>query len=297
MTMRLSALALLLAAFATPCAGALAAEVSFGDAAHASAEASTPPEDPLATVRALLPGADADVDLGLVGRASAGLAGTEGEAPQPPPFREAVAEAAPPALATVGLLALLQAFGGFRALGVGAVALFSRLAKSELLDNGHRDAVYQLVRASPGLGLSEIGRQTGLGWGTTVYHLDRLERAQMVTSERVGLHRCYFPTGTHGRATRQGMGVLKMETTRSVAAFLAERPGASQTDLCEALGLSASAASKQVTKLERAGLARRERDGKTMRLYPTDGLAPLLSAEPPLPVRAVPVVRDAPVVA
>ena len=109
-----------------------------------------------------------------------------------------------------------------------------------------------------------------------MYHLDRLERAGFVASERGGLHRCYFPVGTVAREARKGLGALKADTTRSIAEFLVTRPGATQSELCEALRLTPSAASKQVSKLEEAGLVRRERDWKTVHLHPTEALPTLL---------------------
>lgn len=278
-----SALALvpLLLALASPLAGGVGVDVAVK--ASTLLPDGAPPAPAPEDLGALVPGGlpvDADVsasvELEPVGKTSLRLAGGDAPAPTLP---EAIAVAAPPAIAAAGAVALLQAFGGLRALAVGAVALYSRLTRSELLDNGHRDAVYRLVQESPGIALTEIAKRTGLGWGTTVYHLDRLERAQMVASERVGPHRCYFPMGTVPRAARKGIGALKADTTRSVATFLVTRPGATQTELCEGLGLSASAASKQVTKLECAGLVRREREGKTVRLYAADELPVLLGTE------------------
>lgn len=190
-----------------------------------------------------------------------------------------VEDHAPEVVATAGLFALLQAMGVWRFLGLAAVGLYTRLAKSELLDNEHRDKVYKLIQSSPGMGVSQIAEATGLGWGTTVYHLDRLERAGFVSSERGGLHRCYFPVGTMRAETRKGMGALKADTTRSIAEFLVTRPGATQSELCAALGLSPSAASKQVSKLEDAGLVRREREWKTVRLVPSETLPALLTGE------------------
>lgn len=181
--------------------------------------------------------------------------------------------AAPPAIAAAGLLALLQALGAFRFVGAGAFALYSRLTKSNLLDNEHRDAVYKLIQAQPGLGVSEIASRSGLGWGTTVYHLDRLEREGFVASERGGLHKCYFAVGLVDRDARRAQAALKADTRRDVAQVLLARPGLTQTELCEALGMSASAASKQISKLESAGLVRREREWKTVRLFPQPALA------------------------
>lgn len=283
--MRLPVLAnlLVLLAVASPLAFGLAAEVEAGPQEPLAVDLppeARPVERALDGLLGPRPEPEVKVDLDLLDKASValsagGLGGADGYT-----VGEIVAAAAPPAVAAAGAFALLQLLGGFRGLAVGAVALYSRLTKSDLLDNEHRDKVYKLVQEQPGIGLSEVAQRTGLGWGTTVYHLDRLERAQMLASERMGGHRRYFPMGTVPRASRKGIGTLKADTTRSVAAFLAQRPGASQTELCEGLGLSASAASKQVTKLEDAGLVRRERDGKTVRLWPEPTLAPLLGDAP-----------------
>lgn len=197
-----------------------------------------------------------------------------------------VEKAGGPAVATVGAIALLQALGVWRFLALGAMGLYSRITKSDLLDNEHRDRVYKLIQEKPGLGVTEIAALSGLGWGTTIYHLDRLERVGFIAPEKGGLHKCYFPVGTIARETRKGIGALKADTTRNVAELLLARPGLTQTELCETLGLSPSAASKQVSKLETAGLVRRERDWKTVHLHPTESLPALLGSSAPAPALA-----------
>lgn len=167
------------------------------------------------------------------------------------------------------------AVGG--ALALAAFALYSRLGRGELLDHKRRDEVFQLVRNEPGISLSDVAAKTGLGWGTVNYHLDRLERGGFVTSERANGRRAYFPVGAVPKDDRASLGALRQDTTRNVASFVQERPGATQTELAEALGLTASAASKQVSKLESIGLVRREREHKLVRLHPGPNLASLLA--------------------
>lgn len=189
---------------------------------------------------------------------------------------DAAAEVAPPVLAAGGVLAVAHALGALRWLAVAGVGLYSRLARSDLLGHATRDRVHKLVQERPGIGLTELAQEVGLGWGTAVYHLDRLEKGGFVSSERIGAHRCYFPVGAIPRESRKGIGALKQDTTRTIAQLVADRPGVTQTEVCEALGMSASAASKQVSKLESAGLVRRERDWKTVRLHPQPGLRALV---------------------
>ena len=178
-------------------------------------------------------------------------------------------------LPDVEQVAATTAVGGLLAL-VG-FALYSRLSRGQLLDHERRDEVFQLVRAEPGISLTDIAQRTGLGWGTAVYHLDRLERGGFLMSERNGGRRCYFPVGRVPKDARPSLGALQQETTRNVASFVVERPGATQTELADALGMTPSAASKQVSKLESIGLLRREREWKTVRLHPEPKLSELLT--------------------
>jgi len=183
----------------------------------------------------------------------------------------------PPPLS--GEAAAASAAGGALVLLVG-FALYSRLARGQLLDHERRDGVHKLVQDEPGISLSDVAQRTGLGWGTTVYHLERLEKGGYVTSEKTGAKRCYFPVGAVSRDARIPLAALREEHLRVVAAFVCARPGATQGEMAQALGLSASAASKQVTRLETAGLVRRAREWKTVRLHPAASLAQLLAPSP-----------------
>lgn len=173
---------------------------------------------------------------------------------------------------------------GGAALALVGFALYSRLSRGELLDHERRDGVYQLVRAEPGISLSDIASRSGLGWGTAVYHLERLEKAGFVTSERSGGRRCYFPIGEVPKDARPHLGALQQDALRDLASLVVERPGVTQSELAEALGITPGAASKQVSKLESVGLVRREREWKTVRLHPEPALTQILA---PMPSEAV----------
>lgn len=194
---------------------------------------------------------------------------TMGEAREPVPPAPAAVQAA----AATGLLWLvLERLGLGRAMiGAGAL-LYSRLAPNELLDHERRERVVSLVRARPGIGPQEIGKALGMNWGVTSYHLDRLEGAGLLTSQRVGQHRCYFVPGAVPRDAQAKVGLFRGDTTRRVAELVREKPGIGQSELAAALGLSASATSKQLSRLEKEALVRREASGNGMRLFPQPAL-------------------------
>lgn len=178
---------------------------------------------------------------------------------------EAIADAEPETLAALG--------GGL----VWLLLLYFRVQPDNLLENERRERVITMIRERPGIGPSEIGQTLGTGWGATMYHLDRLERAGLVVSRRAGHHRCYFVPGALPKDAQAQVGIFRGDTARRVAQLLLERPGLTQTQLCQALGLSASAASKQLSRLEAASLVRREATSQGTRVYPADTLGGALA--------------------
>jgi DNA-binding MarR family transcriptional regulator len=171
--------------------------------------------------------------------------------PMLPPEEQAVATAA----AGSGLLALLA-------------ALYSRLAPNQLLDHERRDRILAIVRAQPGIGPQDVGAKLGTSWGVTQYHLDKLEKGGLLTSQRKGHHRCYFVPGAVPREQQGTVALFRVDTTRRVAELIAQKPGLTQTQLCAELGISASAMSKQVARLEGAGVLRREAADGPAKLFP-----------------------------
>ncbi|MHB8605982.1 MAG: winged helix-turn-helix transcriptional regulator, partial [Thermoplasmatota archaeon] len=76
-----------------------------------------------------------------------------------------------------------------------ALALYSRLAKSDILENEARRGIFDLISKCPGSTPTQLAEQLTLGWGTTIYHLARLEEAGFVSARRAGNAKCYFAVG------------------------------------------------------------------------------------------------------
>lgn len=225
------------------------------------------------TVTSMVP-----ADAGLASRQSARIplllqpgpahaaAGGDDAASEPAP-------GAPTATAALGGFALFWLVFEKLGLARALVALYFRVQPGELLEHERRERVITLVRDRPGIGPSDIAHELGTGWGVTSYHLDRLERAGLVASQRVGHHRCYFLPGAVPREQQRTVGLFRADTTRRIAQLVAKCPGIAQSQLCQELGLSASAASKQLSRLEAASLVRREANGGALRLFPTATLS------------------------
>src|SRR5688572_4817185 len=59
------------------------------------------------------------------------------------------------------------------------VGLFARVRDDEVLESESRRRIHSYVSQNPGASLSEIAAGVGLGWGTTVHHVERMEAARL----------------------------------------------------------------------------------------------------------------------
>lgn len=161
-----------------------------------------------------------------------------------------------------------------RLLFLLALPLYSRLRRHELLDNGVRERIYRSVETNPGLSIIQVCRTGTVGWGTAVYHLQRLERDKLIVSRRDGQYRRFFLNGQapDPAAASPGARTLAHPLAQRIAAFLVANPQAAQKDVCAALGISAPLASKWLGRMLEAGLVTSQREWKLVRYAPTPRL-------------------------
>jgi DNA-binding transcriptional ArsR family regulator len=185
-----------------------------------------------------------------------------------------------------GLWALAKKFGWLLA----PVAGFSRIANSELLEHPMRAQVFQVIQANPGIHASELSRKVGAGWGTITHHLEKLEKARLVTTRRVNNQKCYFEDG--GKVSSQDMAVasaVRGDSAGQIAAYVAIHPMTSQKAMAEQLGMSAALASFHVKKLVGVGVLEKIRRGKETLLTTTQAVRRVMTSpvlEAPVPAVA-----------
>ncbi len=173
---------------------------------------------------------------------------------------------AAPATLLAAAIGILSQFAGHARLA-SSTAMYSRIKESDLLDHPGRAAVYDHVKTNPGTSLSDVHAATGFGWGTTVYHLQRLRGARLVTTAREGPTRRFWVVGATPRRGDDEPAALGHDTARAVHAHVVESPGVRQKDLCDALAMTASSASKNLKKLALAGLVTAVKEGREVRYY------------------------------
>lgn len=185
----------------------------------------------------------------------------------------------------VQALGATGAAAGLAALALGLrpmmlAPLFSRLQRGELLNHPVRRDLLRIISTDPGVNISELHGRMDLGWGSLLYHLQRLEAQEFIISRRWGRSRRYFLNQRGLEARAHGIRALKAPNALALASIVAAQPGRTQAELATQMSLCKSVVSKYAKRLEDAALVQRQVGRNCLRLFPTDALRELLHTVP-----------------
>ncbi|WP_254761534.1 winged helix-turn-helix transcriptional regulator [Natrinema marinum] len=127
-----------------------------------------------------------------------------------------------------------------------------------------RRAIYQHVRANPGVHFRGLLDDLEYAQGTLQYHLRWLEKRGLVDVSDDGKYTRYYPAEEFDEADRAVMNALRREYARRIVAHLAVEGALSTAELSERLDRSPSTVSWHLSKLEEADLVTKERQGRSV---------------------------------
>lgn len=126
----------------------------------------------------------------------------------------------------------------------------------ELRDQPTRRRILDEVAQRPGSSARDIQRRLDLGWGETVYHLDRLVRAGAVHRERGGRRDYYFAEGVVWE-DRKLLRALQGPSERAILMVLTRTTGATFAQVQERTGIGKSTVSYHLSHLLARGTVER----------------------------------------
>jgi predicted transcriptional regulator len=127
------------------------------------------------------------------------------------------------------------------------------------------DQILRFIEENPSCHLRKIKKELGLAMGTVQYHLDRLEKAGRITSQKQGLHKHYFLVGAFEENEKQLLEVLSNETAREILMFIIEQKYPSQSEISKHIAISSPSVSWQIKRLQDYGVIEEIREGKFKR--------------------------------
>lgn len=161
----------------------------------------------------------------------------------------------------------------FTAFWTGIVLRCRRASRGTLLDNPVRSDIFDCIRKIPGIHLRALSAATGTSLGTLRYHLTILQENHTITSLNEGGHLHFYEnSGTYTPMQQTVLRYLRNENTRVILEELLHRHASSRQEIADAVGISAPAVSWHMKRLEKDGIVRQERTGRTTRYDLKDGV-------------------------
>ena len=130
--------------------------------------------------------------------------------------------------------------------------------------NSNTIRVLQYIHENPGCYLRKIKRELAMSMGTIQYHLILLEKQGKVSSERLNLHKYYFPIGLFEQNEKDILKILNQETAREILMVILEK-NPTQTDIANAVKISSASVNWHIKRLVELGLILEQKEGKFKR--------------------------------
>jgi predicted transcriptional regulator len=145
------------------------------------------------------------------------------------------------------------------ATGMTLLPLYSRLKRTELLDQSVRDQIFNTIIKDPGINFTGLMKALMLKNGVLSYHLATLEREEYIISRRDGIFRRYYPKNNGHRPPK--------ELHEQIRDIIFERPGITQSKLARELKKSRQVVNYHIKQMVANGAIRIVRRGRQTKCY------------------------------
>jgi predicted transcriptional regulator len=163
-------------------------------------------------------------------------------------------------LTTLVVLGVILSVESFRyTILVALIPLYARVRKEKVLDNRARYLLHGIIIDNPGIHYRALLREFGLSNGITTYHLDVLEREGFVRSVRDGRLRRFYSVNVKVPQDRK---LTPKQLSSRISSLVAGRPGISQKQVIEELGLPRRTVGYHLRELVSSGELHASRKGR-----------------------------------
>jgi len=151
---------------------------------------------------------------------------------------------------------------------ISATLFFSRLKTKSLLENANRNRIVKVITGDPGIHFRKLSRIVDLKQGVLSYHLNVLEKSELVKSVQDGNNRRFYP---YDQKVKPEMFLTDLQ--RSIVQVIYDSPGISQSKISKQLGRSKALINYHLRILREANLVNMEKERGVTSCYPA-GEAP-----------------------
>ena len=120
---------------------------------------------------------------------------------------------------------------------------------NDVLELETRRDIYDLIAKNPGLHARKISEILSLSGQLTDYHLQYLEKHEVITSTKGEGKRRYYIKGTIGIKEKKTLAFLRQETSLRIILFLLQHPNSLHKDILDHIDIAKSTLSYHLEKL------------------------------------------------
>jgi predicted transcriptional regulator len=138
-------------------------------------------------------------------------------------------------------------------LGLAGFALVTRyITPKEALKNPQRSMLYGFIRGNPGVHLKKLSEEFSMKTSSILWHIRKLESAELVRSERANGYRVFYPTegGVAVKNVSRAITALQNPNARTLFEHVHTHPGRGVAEISGALHIHAGTVRWHLKKLK-----------------------------------------------
>ncbi|MGA1820609.1 MAG: winged helix-turn-helix transcriptional regulator [Thermoplasmatota archaeon] len=145
------------------------------------------------------------------------------------------------------------------------LSLYARHKRNELLENMNRKHLIDIIKEKPGIHFSELQRELDLKQGVLSYHLNVLEKNELIKSVQDGTFRRFY---LYDDKIEFEFRLHEMQ--KNILFIISQRPGITQSNISKKLGRNRMVVNYHLKILLETGILHMEREGRETHCYLTD---------------------------
>jgi predicted transcriptional regulator len=146
-----------------------------------------------------------------------------------------------------------------------------------VFNNATRVAIYDFIKANPGVQFRGICTQLGISIGLAEFHLGVLKKAGLISFFRDGRYKRFFVSKKFSQKQMKLISLLRHDTTRSIIKTMLEGKQASHSELSCQLAITSQGVTWQMNRLKKDDLIQESKDGMKITYSLENAYAPMLT--------------------
>jgi predicted transcriptional regulator len=131
----------------------------------------------------------------------------------------------------------------------------------------NRSRIHEYIRDNPGSHLRKISKDLDIALGDTQYHLNFLEKSDLIKSKRMGMYKVYYTFSIVEGKDESLLAILQQETPREIIVYLIEHPGSTQGEIADHMDFSPPTINWHMANLIVSGIIKSQKEKPFIRYY------------------------------